>query len=113
MYVALSRVRTRTGLFLNKKLDLKKKFKVPEKLLTFEERMKVKERQYLKEFHNFEEDYAPPKHDECIDELVDPNQEETVADMMDEEHLDFEPGFDEELDAALEEAARAAGGAAC
>ena len=56
VYVVLSRVQTRLGLFLNKKLDLKKKFKVPEKLLTFENRMKVKEREYLKEFHNFEED---------------------------------------------------------
>ena len=31
VYVVLSRVRTRLGLFLSKKLDLKKKFKVPEK----------------------------------------------------------------------------------
>ena len=56
MYVVLSRVRTRSGLFLNKKLDLKKKFKVPEKLLNFEVRMKERERQYLKMFHNFDED---------------------------------------------------------
>ena len=56
VYVVLSRVRTRSGLFLNKKLNLKKKFKVPEKLLTFEARMKEKERQYLREFHDFDED---------------------------------------------------------
>ena len=56
MYVVLSRVRTRSGLFLNKKLDLKKKFKVPEKLLKFEERMKEKERQYLKQVHDFDDD---------------------------------------------------------
>ena len=56
LYVVLSRVRTRSGLFLNKKLDLKKKFKVPEKLLTFEERMKDREKKYLKEFHNFDND---------------------------------------------------------
>ena len=56
VYVVLSRVRTRSGLFLNKKLDLKKKFKVPEKLLKFEERMKEKERQYLKQFHGVDDD---------------------------------------------------------
>ena len=56
VYVVLSRVRTRSGLFLNKKLDLKKKFKVPEKLLNFEVRMKERERQYLKMFHNFDKD---------------------------------------------------------
>ena len=56
MCVVLSRVRTRSGLFLNKKLDLKKMFKVPEKLLNFEVRMKERERQYLKMFHNFDED---------------------------------------------------------
>ena len=56
VYVVLSRVRTRSGLFLNKKLDLKKKFKVPEKLLKFKERMKEKERQYLKQFHGVDDD---------------------------------------------------------
>ena len=48
----LSRVRTRSGLFLSKKLDFKKKFKVSEKLLSFEERMTEKEEQYLKQFHD-------------------------------------------------------------
>ena len=43
VYAVLSRVRTRSGLFLNKKLNLKKKFKVPEKLLNFEVRMKERE----------------------------------------------------------------------
>ena len=94
-------------------MDLTKTFKVPEKLLTFENRMKVKEREYLKEFHNFEEDRAPPEHDDCIDDLVDPNREKTAADAVDKEDLDAELGFDEEFDAALEEAARAAGSAAC
>ena len=56
VYVVLSRVRTRSGLFLSKKLDLKKKFKVPEKLLNFEERMKEKEGQYLKQFHGIGDD---------------------------------------------------------
>ena len=56
VYVVLSRVRTRSGLFLNKKLDLIKKFRVPEKLLKFEERMKEKERQYLKQFHGVDDD---------------------------------------------------------
>ena len=56
VYVVLSRVRTRSGLFLNCKLDLKKKFKVPEKLLKFEERMKEKERQYLKQVHDVGDD---------------------------------------------------------
>ena len=54
----------------------------------------------------------PPKHVACIDELVDPNREETAADAMDEEQLNAELGFDEEFDTALEEAAREAGGAA-
>ena len=53
VYVVLSRVRTRSGLFLSKKLDLKKKFKVLEKLLSFEER-KEKEEQYLKQFHGID-----------------------------------------------------------
>ena len=56
VYVVLSRVWTRSGLFLSKKLDLKKKFKVPEKLLNFEERMKEKEGQYLKQFHGIGDD---------------------------------------------------------
>ena len=56
MYVVLSRVRTRSGLFLNKKLGLKKKFKVPEKLLNFKERMKEKEEQYLEQFHGIGDD---------------------------------------------------------
>ena len=51
VYVVLSRVRTRTGLGLNRMLDMKKKFKVPEKLLSFEARMKKREEQYLKEVH--------------------------------------------------------------
>ena len=51
-YKGCPRVRTRSGLFLSKKLDLKKKFKVPKKLLNFEKRMKEKEEQYLKQFHN-------------------------------------------------------------
>ena len=106
-------MRTRLGLFLNKKFDLKKKFKVPEKLLTFEERMKVKEKAYLKEFHNFEQDHVSTEHDECIDDLVNPNKEETAANAVNEEDRDAKPEFDEEFDAALEEAARAAGGVAC
>ena len=56
VYVVLSRVRTRSGLFLNKKLDKKKKFRVPEKLLKFKERTKEKERQYLKQFHGVDDD---------------------------------------------------------
>ena len=55
VYVVLSRVRTRSGLILNKKLDLKERFKVPDKLLKFEERMKEKETQYLKQFHGVNE----------------------------------------------------------
>ena len=55
VYVVLSRVRTRSGLILNKKLDLKKRFKVPDKLLKFEEGMKENERQYLKQFHGVNE----------------------------------------------------------
>ena len=53
------------------------------------------------------------EHDECIDDLVNPNKEETVADAVNEEDRDAKPEFDEEFDAALEEAARAAGGVAC
>ena len=52
----LSRVRTRSGLILSRKLDLKKKFKVPEKLLNFKERMKEKEEQYLRQFHGIGDD---------------------------------------------------------
>ena len=55
VYVVLSRVRTRSGLILNKKLDLKKRFKLPDKLLKLEERMKEKETQYLKQFHGVNE----------------------------------------------------------
>ena len=113
VYVVLSRVRTRSGLFLNKKLDLRKRFRVPEKLLAFEERMKVKEREYLKEFYNFEEDRASTEHDEWIDDLVDTSKEETAANAVNEEDRDARLGFDEEFDATLEKAARAAGGAAC
>ena len=51
VYVVLSRVRTRAGLILNAKLDLRKKFKVPEKLLKVEERMKARENKYLDEYH--------------------------------------------------------------
>ena len=51
VYVVLSRVRTRAGLILNAKLDLRKKFKVPEKLLKFEERMKARENKYLDDYH--------------------------------------------------------------
>ena len=49
VYVVLSRVRTLSGLFLCKPLDLEKQFPVPEKLLQFEERMKVKEEIFLAE----------------------------------------------------------------
>ena len=52
----LSRVRTRSGLILSRKLDLKKKLKVPEKLLNFKERMKEKEERYLKQFHGIGDD---------------------------------------------------------
>ena len=55
VYVVLSRVRTRSGLLLNKKLDLKKTFTVPDKLLRFEERMKEKETEYLTQFHGVNE----------------------------------------------------------
>ena len=51
VYVVLSRVRTRAGLVINEKLDLRKKFKVPEKLVKFEERMKAKETKYLDDYH--------------------------------------------------------------
>ena len=47
------------------------------------------------------------------DDLVDPNKGETAADAVNEEDSDAKPEFDEEFDAALEEAARAAGGVAC
>ena len=55
VYVVLSRVRTRSGLLLNKKFDLKKTFTVPDKLLQFEERVKEKETQYLTQFHGVNE----------------------------------------------------------
>ena len=48
VYVVLSRVRTRQGLFLSAKLDPKKTFKVPQKLLQFETRMKARERDCLR-----------------------------------------------------------------
>ena len=51
VYVVLLRVRTRAGLIINAKLDLRKKFKVPEKLVKFEERMKAKETKYLDDCH--------------------------------------------------------------
>ena len=54
VYVVLSRVRTRAGLSLNTKLDLKKSFKVPEKLLSFEKRMRAREEHYLRTVHGFE-----------------------------------------------------------
>ena len=47
VYVVLSRVRTRRGLFLNAELDRNKKFKVPKKLLQFEARMKEREKNCL------------------------------------------------------------------
>jgi len=47
IYVVLSRVRTLSGLYLCKALDLHKQFKVPEKLIQFEQRMKAKELQFL------------------------------------------------------------------
>ena len=40
VYVVLSRVRTRKGLFLMKALDMNRDFSVPQKLLDFEARMK-------------------------------------------------------------------------
>ena len=54
---------------------------------------------------------APPEEPECIHDVV--SREETVMDAADEEDLDAEPGFVEEFDAALEEAARLAGGEGC
>ena len=55
-HVVLSRVRTRAGLFLGKKLDLNKKFSVLEKLSKFEERMKENEGQYIKQLHGIGDD---------------------------------------------------------
>ena len=40
VYVVLSRVRTRNGLFLMRPLDMNRDFSVPQKLLDFEARMK-------------------------------------------------------------------------
>ena len=54
VYVVLSRVRTRGGLILNRKLDMKRRFKVPDKLLSFERRMKRREEDYLRRVHGFE-----------------------------------------------------------
>ena len=54
---------------------------------------------------------APPDHDECIGEEV--RADATSTDAVEEQDLDAEPGFDEEFDAALEEAACEAGGAGC
>ena len=53
---------------------------------------------------------APSEHDECINDLVDPNREESAADAVDKEDLNAEPGLDEESDAAWEAEARTAGG---
>eukprot|EP00986_Skeletonema_menzelii_P016225 scaffold13992_cov123-Skeletonema_menzelii.AAC.1 len=51
VYVVLSRVRTRKGLFLVRPLDLDKDFNVPQKLLDFEERMKrLKEQPIMDRF---------------------------------------------------------------
>ncbi|KAL7544303.1 hypothetical protein ACHAWF_007687 [Thalassiosira exigua] len=47
IYVVLLRVRTLSGIFLGKKLELKRLFKVPETLLKFEKRMKSLETRVL------------------------------------------------------------------
>ena len=41
VYVVLSRVRTRKGLFLTKPLDLERDFNVPESLIDFENRIRT------------------------------------------------------------------------
>jgi len=41
IYVVLSRVRTRSGLYLVKPLDLEKEFNVPQSLINFERRMQT------------------------------------------------------------------------
>ena len=48
IYVVLSRVRTLSGLFLCKPLDLNRPFKVPKTLIDFEMRMKSKESHFLR-----------------------------------------------------------------
>ena len=52
VYVILPRVRTLSGLYLCKPLDLDKPFKVPEKLIQFERRMKVRETDFLTKRRN-------------------------------------------------------------
>ena len=47
IYVVLSRVRTLSGLYLCKPLDLNRPFNVPEKLIQFERRMKERESSFL------------------------------------------------------------------
>lgn len=47
VYVVLSRVRTLSGLFLNKPLDLDKDFEVPQNLVQFENRMQAREAHFL------------------------------------------------------------------
>jgi len=42
VYVVLSRVRTRKGLFLTKPLDLDREFNVPQSLIDFENRIRSK-----------------------------------------------------------------------
>ena len=48
VYVVLSRVRTLSGLFLNKPLDLDKDFEVPQNLVQFENRMQAREAHFLR-----------------------------------------------------------------
>lgn len=47
VYVVLSRVRTRKGLFLSRPLDLTREFSVPDNLLQFEKRMRDEKEQPL------------------------------------------------------------------
>jgi len=52
VYVVLSRVRTLSGLYLCKPLDLERQFKVPENLIQFERRMKARETYILNKRQN-------------------------------------------------------------
>jgi hypothetical protein len=61
IYVVLSRVKTLSGLFLLKPLDLMREFKVPQTLMQFEQRMMTRERHFLNELNNVEE----REHNEC------------------------------------------------
>ena len=54
VYAVLSRVRTRAGIMLNTKLDLKRSFRVSEKLLSFDRWIKAAEEECLRKFHSFE-----------------------------------------------------------